>query len=155
VLRIESAADRPDALAELAQWHWDAWGSADPGGSAVEWAERLRSRTNRGRIPFTLLAFDADALVGGVSVVEHDMPGRPDLAELHPWISGTFVAPERRGQGVGTALLLAATAETMALGIERLYLYTESAAAFYHRLDWKDELLTEYEGNAVTVMSYP
>jgi GNAT superfamily N-acetyltransferase len=81
------------------------------------------------------------------------MPDRPDFAGLTPWIAGTYVAASERGRGIGTALMQQARHEAARLGIKRLYLYTSTAAAFYKGLGWKPKLETDYEGEAVTVMS--
>jgi hypothetical protein len=45
--------------------------------------------------------------------------------------------------------------EASAVGVERLYLYTPSAADFYGRLGWTIEDRCEYLGQEVTVMSRP
>ncbi|HEX8938615.1 MAG TPA: arsenic resistance N-acetyltransferase ArsN2 [Candidatus Limnocylindrales bacterium] len=46
------------------------------------------------------------------------------------------VAAERRGQGLGTALVAAAEARAAAAGIRELYLLTETAAPFFGRLGY-------------------
>jgi GNAT superfamily N-acetyltransferase len=153
MLQIENAADNPAALDQVGRWHWEAWGSVDPKGSLETWTESLKAKANRDRIPLTLLAYEDTRLVGAVSVIEHDMPDRTDLAPLTPWIAGTYVAAADRGRGIGSALMQQAECEAARLGIKRLYLYTSAAVAFYARLGWQPELQTEYEGDAVTVMS--
>ena len=72
-LRIESIADHLDLVEVIAQWHWDEWGHADPGGSLATWTEGLRQRTNRGTIPTTYVALAGDEPIGSVTLVEHDM----------------------------------------------------------------------------------
>lgn len=48
-------------------------------------------------------------------------------AEFAPWVGGLFVAPEWRGQRVGTALLAAAVAASVALGVPSVSLYCNTA----------------------------
>ena len=153
MIRIENAADHPDALVQVGRWHWDEWGAADPDGSVEAWTRRLQAKANRDRIPLTLLAYDERRLVGAVSLIDHDMRNKADVAELTPWIAGTYVAAPERGRGIGTALMEEAAKTAARLGIDRIYLYTEAAAGFYAHLGWRRELETSYEGELVTVMS--
>ena len=46
-----------------------------------------------------------------------------------PWLAGVFVVPERRGGGIGVALVRRATAEAARFGVERLQ-------GFYRNLGW-------------------
>ena len=152
-MRIESAADHLDLIPTIARWHWDEWGHADPHGSLESWTEGLRGRTHRDGIPTTLVALRGDELLGSVTLVAHDMPDRPELAHLTPWVAGTFVRPEERGRGVGRALMEAAAATARSLGVSTLYLYTSTARPFYERLGWRVVAETSYEGEDVAVMS--
>jgi predicted N-acetyltransferase YhbS len=149
-VRIESIADHPDLVEAIARWHWDEWGHVDPGGSLASWTAGLRRRTNRGRIPTTYVALDADELLGSVPLVEHDMATRRDLA---PWLAGLYVAPAHRGRGVGSALARHAVRQAAAMGVGRLYLYTGPARGFYERLGWRAIADERYEGEPVVVMA--
>jgi GNAT superfamily N-acetyltransferase len=153
MLRIENAADHREALAQVGRWHWDEWGSADPNGSLQSWTKALEGKATREGIPLTLLAYVDGRLVGAVSLIDHDMPDRGDLAGLTPWVAGTYVVPEMRGEGVGSALMRRVAEEAKRLSIDRVYLYTAHASEFYDGLGWTRELETWYEGELVTVMS--
>jgi hypothetical protein len=48
------------------------------------------------------MAFIEGALFGSAMLIAHDMDTR---MELSPWLAGVFVAPKRRGCGVGAALV--------------------------------------------------
>jgi GNAT superfamily N-acetyltransferase len=148
--RIESIADHLDLVETIGRWHWEAWGHADPGGSAESWAAAQRERTHRDRIPTTYVALAGDALVGTVGLVEHDMGNHP---ELSAWLSGTYVAPAHRGRGVASALVRHAVREAARMRVELLYLYTESARGLYERLGWRPIGEEEYEGDMVTIMA--
>ena len=152
--RVENAADHPEAIDEIAPWHWDEWGAADPAGSLEAWAAGLRKRTNRSGIPMTLVALsEVGVPIGSATITEHDMPDRADLRHLAPWIAGTFVVASERGKGVGTALIQRAVAEATRIGVRNLFLYTSSARDFYSRLGWTVLRDDFYEGQPVTIMT--
>ena len=156
MVRIENVAKYPEFVERIAQWHWDEWRAADPSGSLETWTAGLRRRANLDRIPLTLVAIDPRGdPIGSVTLVEHDMPDRGDLQHLTPWVAGTFVAPDERGKGVGTALMRRAVAEARLLGLPELFLYTSTAVTFYERLDWVPLRQDVYEGSPVTIMRHP
>jgi GNAT superfamily N-acetyltransferase len=152
VIRIETAADHPELVPTIARWHWQEWGHADPGGSLAAWTDGLRRRTRRNGVSTTFVAFEADRPVGSVTLVENDMPDRGDFSELTPWVAGTFVVESARGRGVGTALTRHAVEQARRMDLERLYLYTSMAEAFYAKLGWTTIARTSYEGEDVAVM---
>ena len=148
-VRIELLADHPEHIEQLAQWHSEEDGRAGEPSWLDFWRRQLRSECGRERIPIAFVALEGDALLGHVSLVEHNMATHP---ELSPWLAGTLVHPSFRGKGVGAALVEHAGARAAELGIARLFLYTERARGFYERLGWshlRDEL---YEGQPVAVM---
>jgi GNAT superfamily N-acetyltransferase len=148
--RIESIADHLGLVPTIAQWHWDAWGHADPDGSHASWTAGLRERTHRDRVPTTYVALAGDELLGSVTLVEHDMATNRNWS---PWLAGLYVAPAHRRQGVASALVRHAVRAAAAMGIVRLYLFTESARGFYERLGWQPVGQEAYEGAQVTIMA--
>lgn len=148
-MRIENLADYLDLVETIALWHFQEWGRSDPKGSIASWAEGLRKRTNRDHIPATYIALDRDELLGSVTLVEHDMGSRLDLS---PWLAGLYVKPTRRQQGVGSALVNHAVRSASLMGADRLYLYSESARAFYEKLGWQHITDDFYEGQTVSIM---
>jgi GNAT superfamily N-acetyltransferase len=151
VIRIESIADYPHLVETIARWHWEEWGHADPAGSLESWTEGLMERTNRDMIPTSYVALDRDELLGSVTLVDRDMSTRPDLS---PWLAGVYVKPERRGQGVGSALVRHAVAKVGEMGIGRLYLYTSPAREFYDKLGWRHVANDYYEGQPVSILAF-
>ena len=150
-MRVENAADYPEFIDTVAQWQWQEWGHGDP---LEAWTAGLGSRTNRECVPMTFLAIDGSGLpIGSVTLIGHDMPDRPDLQHLTPWIAGMFVISSERGKGVGTMLMRHAATEAGRIGVRRLFLYTSTARPFYERLGWT--LLREdvYEGGPVAIMA--
>lgn len=148
-MRVDSIADHPHLIDTIARWHWDEWGHQDPGGSAESWAQGLRERTNRDRVPTTYVALEGEDLVGSATLVHNDMSTRP---ELSPWVAGVYVKPELRGQGVGSALMRHVARKAAEMGIKKLYLYTGGARVFYEKLGWRYLESAHYEGRTVSIM---
>jgi len=151
-VQIEPIADHPELVEVVARWHWEEWGDAQTS-SLDAWAESLRHRAGRDAVPTTFVALDGDELLGSVTLTDHDMPGHVRYGELAPWLAGMLVRPDARGRGVGTALMKHAVGAAERWGIERLYLYSESARPFYERLGWSVLEETEWEGGRVAVMT--
>jgi N-acetylglutamate synthase-like GNAT family acetyltransferase len=91
-----------------------------------------------------------DEVVGTASLIADDE--LPDATELGPWLAAVFVEEERRGTGVGTALVQEMMTRARALQIERLYLYTENAAAWYQLMGWRTLRTARLSDHDVTVM---
>jgi GNAT superfamily N-acetyltransferase len=151
-LRIDPAADHLDLVPLVAGWHWKHGGKQDPNGSLESWVEGLLTRTNRDRVPATYFAFDEGELVGSATLVEHDLPDRSDLQHLRPWLAGVYVIPAARGRGVGSELVVYAETRARSFGVERLYLYTREASAFYERLGWRVLARDDFAG-PITIMA--
>jgi len=150
-VEIEPLAEHPDLVDLVAGWHWDEWGVAG-NGSPAQLAEGFR-RQHTDRIPVTFVALEHGAPLGSVTLLDRDMPGHIDYESFGPWIAGTIVAPEARGRGIGAALMHHAIERAEEWDIPRLYLYTESARAFYERMGWTTLDETDYAGGRVTVMT--
>ena len=149
-VRIASIADHPELVELLGRWHFELWGHADSGGSVKSWTDALRARVTRDRVPTIYVALDGGEPLGSASLVEHDMDVHRHLT---PWLSGVAVIAPRRGEGLGTALVRHAVARAAAIGVPRLYLYTESARGFYERMGWQHLCEDEYEGERVAIMA--
>lgn len=150
--RIANLADHLDSVETIGGWHWDEWGYRDASGSRESWITGMRERTNRDRIPMTVvaLAIDSDELLGSVTLVDNDMITHPEWA---PWIAGVYVRPDQRGQGIASALMRHAVEAAAAMGVTRLYLHTETARPLYEGLGWQAIGEEVYEGELSTIMS--
>ena len=71
---------------------------------------------------------------------------------LTPWLAGLYVTPEHRCEGVGEALVRAIEAQARARGHQRLYLYTDTAVAYYQRLGWRTVDRVAWMGCDTTLM---
>jgi len=150
-MQVGYLADHQKFIPTLAQWHHGEWAYLRPGDSVEARIERLRGCCGHREIPTVVIAFSDGALFGSAMLVAHDMDTR---MELSPWLAGVFVSPERRGRGVGAALVRRVIDDATALGVHRLYLYTPSTEQFYSRLGWSLLERTSYRGAEVVVMSY-
>lgn len=148
-MRIDYLADHPRLVPELAELHWQQWGALRPGDNPRAIAYLLRASSGKGAIPSTVIALDGGQLLGSAMLLAHDMGGR---AQLSPWLAGVFVRPEARRRGLGSALVRRVENEATALGVPRLYLYTDAAETLYQRLGWTVRERTRYRGGAVTIM---
>jgi GNAT superfamily N-acetyltransferase len=154
-VHIVPLAERPEFVATVARWHWEAWGAEDPAGSVESWTARLAGWANHDAIPMIFVALAGDSPVGSVSLTIHDLPQRRDLWDLWPWLSGLYVVPECRGRGVGRALVARAEAQARSMGVARLYLHTARARGLYERIGWEPIGEDVHAGAAVTIMCKP
>ena len=110
------------------------------------YAESLRSQT----LPIVLVACMGDEVVGTASLIADDE--LPSATEPGPWLAAVFVEEERRGTGIGTALVREMMTRARALQIECLYLYTENAVAWYQSMGWRTVRIARLSNHDVTVM---
>jgi GNAT superfamily N-acetyltransferase len=145
-LTVEYLAEHRDLVPLIARWHWRHHGGA---GRLDFWIQAHDEEAQGRDVPTAWVAFLSGQPVGCVSLIRCNMDTYPDLT---PWLAALFVIPEMRGGGVGTALTRHCEQSAAALGYATLYLYTETAAAFYGRLGWQVRSVEEYEGEQVVVM---
>jgi GNAT superfamily N-acetyltransferase len=150
-MRIEGIAAHPELIETVARWQFGEWGHLEPGDSLAARIAYLGTQAaNPGRIPMTFVALDSDEALGSASAVEHDMDTHP---ELTPWLASVYVKPDARGRGVASALVRRVMAAVAALGVSRLYLFTESARGLYEKLGWQPIGEEHFEGSDVTIMA--
>lgn len=132
-LHIAYLCDHPAEAPRLARWHYRQWRDLLPDWSEAAALAELQTHTRRTHLPTTLLAFAAGELCGSVSLLVSD---HALLPQYTPWLASLYVDAPWRGRGIGLALVQALVAEARALGIARLYLYTEDARRWYERQGW-------------------
>jgi GNAT superfamily N-acetyltransferase len=104
-------------------------------------------------LPFTLVALSESSLVGTASVVAQDMDIRP---ELSPWLACVYVDEKHRNRGYASQLISAISSESVARGLDRLYLFTDAHPGLYSRMGWFElEREVPFEGTVVTIMMKP
>jgi copper oxidase (laccase) domain-containing protein/GNAT superfamily N-acetyltransferase len=101
-----------------------------------------------GQLPMTLVALEGDELLGTVSLIHNDLPGREDL---NPWLASLIVLPQYRGQHVATFLITEAERLLQQQGMPAAYLFTEKAGGLFAKLGWVAFDKAEANGHAVTI----
>jgi GNAT superfamily N-acetyltransferase len=152
---IENLADRPDLLVSLARIRWQEW-RTHPGREALPWwVETTRRETGRDAVPVTFVAVDAvGEAVGGVGLI-HLPQELPDLAGRGPWVVGTIVRADCRGQQIGSALMTRLTRWATEAGIDRLWVATgDPAVDFYRRCGFEvSEVVRGPDHDQLTVLT--
>ena len=123
---FEAPEHRVAAASLIHHEFWlDVWGA-----STERRAARLALADRADQLPLALIALHDGHLVGAINLVDNDDENHP---EWHPWLAGMVVAPDWRGQGIGSALVTALLAHARRLGFERVYFGTDGPG-FYTRL---------------------
>jgi GNAT superfamily N-acetyltransferase len=133
---VEPLANRQDLVVPLARLRWQEWGS-QPGREALEWwVDTTARESGRAGLPVTFAAVDAGGeIVGGVGLVPSE---HAELADRGPWVVGMIVRDDRRGQGIGAAVMARLAAWASETGIDRLWVVAQGRAiAFYRRCGFR------------------
>ncbi|MFQ6605443.1 MAG: GNAT family N-acetyltransferase [Fidelibacterota bacterium] len=144
-------ANAVHVIPTLSQWLLDQWGYLHVNDSIDRRRAILHSHLNRENIPFSFVALDGDDPLGSASVVERDIPGRPDLS---PCVASVYVHRPYRQQGVGSALMKAVTAHAHGLGYDKLYLFTWDQEKLYAALGWETVGRSTYRGEPIVIMGW-
>jgi GNAT superfamily N-acetyltransferase len=81
---------------------------------------RVRAHVQRGALPTSFIAHDGAAFLGGCSLLASTSA---DTRPWTPWLASLVVRADRRGRGIGTALVQRCVDEARALGLPELHLY--------------------------------
>jgi GNAT superfamily N-acetyltransferase len=148
---IRYLIDHPEFLTVVARWNYEEWGYLYGTSSPDGFLAGLRTVLGKDQIPMTFVALLNNVPVGSVSLVVHENEERKYLSL---WLSNVFVVPERRNQGIGTALAIRVVEECKVLEVPVLYLETlKEQEAFYRRLGWEVMEQAIYRGQNVVIMA--
>jgi GNAT superfamily N-acetyltransferase len=146
-------ADRPDLIEAVGDMRWREWRRHSGRGQRAWWVDITRQESGRDALPVTFVAVDTlGEAVGAVGLGEFDLEERRDRS---PWVLGMIVRADRRGTGVGRALLARLQSFAAERGDARLWVATgDPAVAFYQRCGWRiEERLRQESGSETTVLS--
>lgn len=138
-------------ITQLAQWHHEAWGHLNPERSVDVLADQMREYLSERPIPRMFVCEDVGQLMGSSSLIACDMDTHP---ELSPWLANVYVSAQHRNKGIGKVLVSAVLSYAKSLGLERIYLFTESKENFYLAQGWTTVSREHYKGDRVTIMEY-
>ena len=118
-LSFVATSARPDYVPQVVDWlREEFWHAGSP--SREQQIATMLSQPDRSEETFVL--FDDNVPVGTASLVNNDLPSRPDLT---PWLASVLVPPFR-GKGYSAALVRRVE-EAAILSTTTLWLYTWSA----------------------------
>lgn len=136
-LVIKRLIDRPDCIEALADWLLAEWPEVVDS-SHQKAIINIAGRTNFDRLPLALVAFQNGQLAGTATLTLDEPPRTlAGLARFVPVLATLYVPATFRRQGIGNSLCNAIAGEAARLGHPELFLYTETAADFYHARGWQ------------------
>ena len=131
MVQITHLHHHPHLVAPVAQMIYDEfWQDVVNGMSVADLVAHLRTATDDARIPLCLIALDDQQLLGTVNLIENDDAKR---THLRPWLAAMVVRADKRGNGIGSALVNALLAEAKRMQIPELFFGTDGPG-FYTRL---------------------
>ncbi len=137
MIKLAHISEHTEHIDLIANWMCTEWGNE----SNFEFFKSILTHSlDKSNLPQTLIALDGDTPVGVVGLWRCDMVSRQDL---YPWLSGLYVIPGYRGQGVGAQLQNHLVEYAKSLGFKELYLYTD-IENYYEKNGWEyiDEGIT-------------
>jgi N-acetylglutamate synthase-like GNAT family acetyltransferase len=148
---FEHLKEHPDAVEKLAGWHYLEWGNFYPEENLQDFIADLRESMQGEPVPATWLLLDKEGVCwGSASIVEQDMTTNTDLG---PWLASVYIHPDKRGLGLGRALINEAMKRCRERGLEELFLFTPGQEGFYQTLGWKTRKQEIYQGKNVSIMA--
>jgi len=149
-LKIVPLAERPALTEIVAAWGFGEWGHLSPGDTLAEREAWVRRETlNTDRAPLTFVALDDQGrAIGTAALLFDDLEGDP----RNPWLASVYVPPERRGQGIASALVRTVEDAARRFGYHQLYLFTSTAPRLYAGLGWRALEVTSYRGEEIQIM---
>jgi predicted N-acetyltransferase YhbS len=146
-------ADRPDLIEAVGDMRWREWWRHAGREDRSWWVDVTRRESGRDELPVTFVAVDAlGEAVGAVGLGPFDLEERRDRS---PWVLGMIVRADRRGAGIGRALLDRLHSFAAARGDARVWVATgDPAVGFYQRCGWRlEERLRHDSGSETVVLS--
>lgn len=111
----------------------------------------LMERCRKTGLPIEFAAVSQDDQVIGSGTLAGKSYG--SLAGEEPWITGLFVHPELRGQGIASALVQALEEQTSVAGFSQVFTTTQTAAGLLIKAGWQELRRLASEKGVWTVMT--
>src|SRR3954452_19177398 len=144
-LRFVAMSAQPDQVPQVVDWlREEFWHAGSP--SRERQIATMLSQRDQSEETFVLL--DDNVPVGTASLVNNDLPSRPDLT---PWLASVLVLPPFRGKG-DSAPLARRVEQAAILSTATLWLYTWSAESVYEKLGWQRAGTPHDEARSIDVV---
>lgn len=133
---------------QIAEWYEDEWGLPQEQSLA-----NLGQKEND-TVLFQLVVEENEQVIGTgglyrrVGIQNH----LPKYLNQSPWIGLMYTLPSVRGRSIGAQLLAQIEQGALALGYEKIFLFTYSAAPLYARQAWVELEAVHIRGKDVVVM---
>jgi len=136
-------------IPRVARWWCDEWGLPGRHSSFTAYVQELES-LSPDTLPLHLIA-EREGRALGVATLKAKVD-HPVIRGCSYWLSGVYVEPASRGQGIATALCQKVVEAAWTHAIETLYLQTEHlGGGLYARLGWRG-LQEHHEGGVNQVV---
>jgi GNAT superfamily N-acetyltransferase len=151
LVNIEFAplVQRRQEIPRVARWWCDEWGLPERHPSFTAYVQELEA-LSPDTLPLHLIAEQEGRTLGVATLkakVDHLV-----VRGCSYWLSGVYVEPTSRGQGIATALCQKVVEAARTHAIETLYLQTEHlGGGLYSRLGWR-RLQEHHEGGVDQVV---
>ena len=119
---VVSSNTQPQHLELLREWCLAEWSKVD----SFDCSDKGIA------VPAPLVAVLDQKLIGGLAFTSYPVPGNTNLGL---WINAVIVAPEHRGKGVGSQLIIAAESEASSINATALFVYS-SVLRLYQKHGW-------------------
>ncbi|WP_426563477.1 GNAT family N-acetyltransferase [Angustibacter sp. McL0619] len=146
-------ADDLGSAQAVADMRWQEWGHPPEPTDPAWWLETTIREAGRERLPVTFVAHDGDEVLGAVGLDTYDLDERHDTT---PWVTGMIVRRDRRGEGIGRALMRHLERWAAERGIAEAWVGTDLALEFYQHCGWTlQETFTTSDGQEMSVLHKP
>ena len=135
-VRIERLSDRLELVETLAQWALAEWPES-VNHSLHAAVLNFAARANVDRLPLGLVALECELPVGMATLAMDRPPSELEWQPTFvPCLTGLYVIPQWRNQGIGNTLCDCVAGEALRFGFQEIHLYTVEAAEFYQARGW-------------------
>lgn len=125
----------PEAIPTLRDWFKEEWAPwYGPGGPGDAEGDLLEC-CNSDCLPLAVVAIDDSGQVVGTAALRPESLGSE--FGYGPWLAAVLVTAPHRQKGIGNALIGSIETEARRLGINSVYVSTDTAAALIRRRGWE------------------
>jgi len=121
-------------MQQIAGWYFSEW--QIPAERTMEQLRRLTA--DPGQFQVLMMLDGLPIATGGI----YDHVGLVDRAPrfkiYKKWLAQVYTVPAERGKGYGAAICSYIHEHARSLGISKIHLFTDTAAALYRRLGWQE-----------------